>query len=477
MQTRNPTFETKSGAFVPAGHTTFMWQTVVVLLVAFYFIEHTNIGVSQLNAFRVGADELAERAAAGDAGRRIGIPILGCLGLFLLAGRGGEPLRTRSMSGWLLLIGLAWAAASILWSASSLITLRRFSVLLFCTIGALGVARRLSLRELCTATLVVTSVFLMFGLCVEIALGTFRPFAAEHRFSGTVHPNAQAPTCALMAISAACLASQASRQKAFLWSLCVAGVVLLVLTKSRTVCGAMLAGLFVFSLLHGPWTKRLLLCTTVISLASTLVLVLALLGWDVEERLLSAILIGRPDEADSLSGRLPLWSALLEYAWQRPLLGYGYLTFWSPERIEHFSTELQWAVPDGHNAYLDLMLDLGLVGAFIYLLAIFVGIRDTTAQYFKTQDLGYAFLFSLILFRAFNGLLESAMLTPTNFVSFVMVTGLLKLGFFAAEDCPAKESCLLEDDHDRNLNQCDPAHLQPLWHVEGSIGKPALSGN
>jgi O-antigen ligase len=62
----------------------------------------------------------------------------------------------------------------------------------------------------------------------------------------------------------------------------------------------------------------------------------------------------------TLTGRTEIWAGLLPEVEQRPLLGFGFGSFWtSHRRIVH-------DISDGHNGYLDVLLDLGAVGLSIY---------------------------------------------------------------------------------------------------------------
>jgi O-antigen ligase len=79
----------------------------------------------------------------------------------------------------------------------------------------------------------------------------------------------------------------------------------------------------------------------------------------------------------TLSSRLPLWGRVLEYIAERPLLGYGYSGFWSvggklSPRI--ILTNL-WIPDHAHSGFLDLWVELGLVGLGIVLLHLLVSIR------------------------------------------------------------------------------------------------------
>jgi O-antigen ligase len=410
-------------------HTAIVWLTCAVLTLAFYEMEHNNKEVSRLEAFTVTGDEMAERAAEGDLARRLTIPALAFFGGLLLLRRDGWRLRLDSALGWLLLGYVGWCAVSIAWSDEPMLTLRHVAVLLFCCIAALGVARQITPRELCQITLVVATILIANSVYTELSLGTFRPFDPEYRFAGVLHPNVQAPYCATMALAAACLASRAQRGRILLWALCLAGVGLLVLTKSRTVCGAFLAGLLIYGLYGVSWPKKALVCMTLLWAGSSVAFAGVLVGWDVERKVVNAALIGRNDEVESLSGRVPIWASLIPHLEERPLFGHGYQTFWTPQQIAAYSANFQCMLSDGHSAYLDAALDLGIVGVALCLVAVVAGIREVARRYLVSNDIGYAFMLALLAYRSLNALLESAFAVPTSFVPFVMMCGLAHLGF------------------------------------------------
>ncbi len=234
---------------------TTLWLTAAVLCLAFYFIEHGNTAISTLEAFRGTEDELVARTTEGDLGRRLAIPILAVFGALLLVRRDGWKIQIQSPLGWLLLGYLAWCGLSILWSEDSSLTIRHYGAMLLCSIAALGIARWVTLRELCLIALVVSTILIANGVRTEIALGTFRPFSTDYRFAGTMHPNAQAAYCAIMSLAAIFLARDAKTARMLLWALALTGIGLLLLTRSRTVCGAFVLGLLAYGALAPPGRK------------------------------------------------------------------------------------------------------------------------------------------------------------------------------------------------------------------------------
>lgn len=72
----------------------------------------------------------------------------------------------------------------------------------------------------------------------------------------------------------------------------------------------------------------------------------------------------------TLSGRTQLWTSVVDAIKLRPWLGYGYSVFWSepgPETLVTATRSNFGAMPaHAHNGYLDLALDLGIVGVLIF---------------------------------------------------------------------------------------------------------------
>jgi exopolysaccharide production protein ExoQ len=80
----------------------------------------------------------------------------------------------------------------------------------------------------------------------------------------------------------------------------------------------------------------------------------------------------------TMSGRTQIWSAILDSGLKQPLLGFGYGAFWRGQNGESLNIFLQtgFALWQGHNAFLDIWLDLGLVGLGLFLLTLIKAISD-----------------------------------------------------------------------------------------------------
>jgi exopolysaccharide production protein ExoQ len=80
----------------------------------------------------------------------------------------------------------------------------------------------------------------------------------------------------------------------------------------------------------------------------------------------------------TLSGRIDIWSALFPKIMDHPWLGYGYSSFWLGLESQPSSdlwSILHWHVPHSHNGFLDLVVELGVVGLGIFLAGFVMSIR------------------------------------------------------------------------------------------------------
>ncbi len=415
----------------PFRNRAWFWIAFFALFAAFFACDH-DVRVSLADAFTGTADEMEQQAAGGNFVRRfafLSIAGLGLLGLMLPSDRRlGTPTP-------LLLAPLAayfvWCLLSIAWSDNPSMTLRRCLVLTCLVLGGGGLVKQLTLREFLHLAWSIPLAYLVIGIGAEVALGTFRPWAGDYRFSGTVHPNTQGLSLATLCLASFCLARESQwRKRGYLFVFAV-GFLFLMLTKSRTsFAGLVLAITLLLTLrtasglkwsvgLGGIWT------------VATLAVIVLLFNIDVEEQLTDLALMGRKEQAESLTGRMPIWTVLSDYVAARPIVGYGYESFWTPDRIDTVSSELHWGIREAHSAYLDTILGVGLIGGMLLLTAIFAGVGLASKQYLQTGHPAFGWSFGLLVFGLINGCTESGMMMPM-FVPFLAVCGLLQVATFAS---------------------------------------------
>lgn len=75
----------------------------------------------------------------------------------------------------------------------------------------------------------------------------------------------------------------------------------------------------------------------------------------------------------TLTGRGDMWPYIFEMIGYKPFLGYGYGAFWyGPDTPSFYIWQATgWTPPNSHNGFLDLWLQIGLIGLLIYLFGFF----------------------------------------------------------------------------------------------------------
>jgi len=83
----------------------------------------------------------------------------------------------------------------------------------------------------------------------------------------------------------------------------------------------------------------------------------------------------------SLTGRTDLWKVAIDKIGERPWLGYGYQAFWQ-EKGEGFIVRhlIQYNAPHAHNGFIELGLELGLLGVLFFVLSILLTYKRAVAR-------------------------------------------------------------------------------------------------
>jgi O-antigen ligase len=92
----------------------------------------------------------------------------------------------------------------------------------------------------------------------------------------------------------------------------------------------------------------------------------------------SAAALGLMGRDWTLTGRTVIWEQILVAIGHRPLLGYGFESFWTGLKGESLDVIVAsgWIVPTAHNGFLELLLGFGLLGAWVFLIALVVAFRN-----------------------------------------------------------------------------------------------------
>ncbi|MBD2319196.1 O-antigen ligase family protein [Phormidium tenue] len=286
------------------------------------------------------------------------------IALFFLLARKQSSIRTArgNILIWLLPV---LTIISFLWSDFPDESLRKGIVVIQTSYFGLYFASRFTIKQqlhlLAWTFGIVAVLSLLFGIAFSGAsieaganAGAFRgPFTQK---------NLLARVAVLGAIVFLINALNEPKYKFFLWAGFALNLLLVLASTSKT---ALLLLLMVFILL--PLYKALRWKSTItiplvvaIVVISGSLITLVLSNWE-----LSLNAIGRDA---TLSGRVGLWEGAIEKIIVRPWVGYGYQAFWREDggAFDIWLSE-GYKPPHAHNGFINVPLDLGLIGLSIFL--------------------------------------------------------------------------------------------------------------
>jgi hypothetical protein len=154
----------------------------------------------------------------------------------------------------------------------------------------------------------------------------------------------------------------------------------------------------------------------------------------------SSTILGLLGKSDDLTGRLDIWNAVIALAQQRPVAGWGWVSWWVPWVAPFDTLAFEAGVRQlhAHNAWLDIFLQLGVIGLVIFGALIFsTGLRSVqfatqTAQRTPTSPGSFTAisLLPLLLLVALlvQSLAESRLLVEYGLLTLVIIAVKTKLG-------------------------------------------------
>jgi exopolysaccharide production protein ExoQ len=110
---------------------------------------------------------------------------------------------------------------------------------------------------------------------------------------------------------------------------------------------------------------------------------------------LIAVIVLQPDFLFSLlgkdvtlTGRTEIWDAVMTSIAKRPFLGYGYQAFWLGFKGESYRIILTvtWALGQAQNGFLDVTLEMGVIGLALVLLIFGFAFRDGLGCLLRSRD-------------------------------------------------------------------------------------------
>src|SRR5882757_1511438 len=266
---------------------------------------------------------------------------------------------------------LALAGTSVLWAFKPETSFIRFSqqamIVVSIVVPAMLASRKADLARglfLCFAIATILNVFFVIG---RPPIDTkFATWGYPGYFSGKNYLGECEAIAVLLSLHETLYSG---RRRVFGVLIAVAAAVLLVMSNSKTAMGlAFLVPMLAGATLLLRKATRLSPALILLSIPVCWMIVTTLTGFSMYR--LSYILYGDP----TFTGRSIIWDFVQSEIAQRPLLGWGYQSFWlaGPDApgIVHAPGWVK-DMPNGHNGYLDVKVELGYAGYALFLAFIF----------------------------------------------------------------------------------------------------------
>jgi len=317
-----------------------------------------------------------------------------------------------SNSWLLLLIGLA--IFSISWSSVPHIAFRKVVALIGATLFGVYLGSAHSFEQQLKIYAWTYGIAVFFSFVFALALpqyGIMNTNAIVGAWQGIFpHKNGLGECMFASFLTFYFLAHLNKKRQLFFWFFCFLSVVLTYLAESAT---AFVSVLFIFATAQGLQrlslkSKRSVLVILLFLISVIFLLFLFLLNFNT--------FLAVNDKDVTLSGRTILWDTLKTFIQEKPWLGYGYGSFFSGEARE---ADLLWQVHDwlpvhSHNGYIQLWINLGLIGLLIFTFGYISCLFNSLFKYLVSKDPKMLWVFLFLIYSIFLNLTEVSFFTSSN---------------------------------------------------------------
>jgi len=406
-----------------SGYLLVFWIALIAPLLAYSPRGPSSLGVSQ-----------------GSLSNQVLITTFGLVGALFL------PAAFRRFDGtfqwlaalWILYLG--WAAASLLWSIYPPLTVRNVIAFILVSVGCFGLGvgfygglpngRDLFLRHVFWASVLSALVILLplpFRFQQYDLLDPSQRLDIGGNFSAYVTRPVMAALLALVATYI--LGVRQWLKRDWFWVALLVLPLLALKSRGPIVWGMLALGIF-YLFYKTSIRDRVLQAGLLFMIGvGTYIYYTENVLETILGPLIPYMTRGNVQATENLTGRVPLWEALIEQVWQHPWLGAGFAAFWSPTHISELASTAVSGRASAHNGYLEELLNTGVVGLTI-LLAFCLGTLTLALRRGRRGDplgwLVFLFLVFYLLLNLTNALTQEYFQPP--FVLILVALGLLASG-------------------------------------------------
>lgn len=322
---------------------------------------------------------------------------------------------------------LAFAGTSVLWAFNSELSLVRFSqqamIVISVVLPAMLATRTTDMMRglfLCFAAASILNMFFVLGrppIDVKFATWGYPGYFAGKNYLGY---------CAAVALLLSLREVLYSGHRRWLGiAIAIIAIALLFLSNSKTSLGLALL-VPILAVITLRVRKATGISSAIILLSIPLCyIVLSNIVPSFNLNRLSYMLYGD----STFTGRTVIWDFTLSEASRRPLLGWGYQSFWlaGPDAPSMLAPGWVKDMPNSHSGYLDTILEIGYIG-FALLMIFIVATVHAIGRMADRDPLRAWLVLSLALFVIFYNFLESIWMRGFEFLWVVFLIAAAEAG-------------------------------------------------
>lgn len=166
-------------------------------------------------------------------------------------------------------------------------------------------------------------------------------------------------------------------------------------------------------------------------------------------------LLSLTNDTTALTTRAAIWRPMIQFYLDHPLLGSGYGAYWDASAAlvdSHTRNSELWKnVDQGHNGYLDVLVQLGLPGLAIALYAAFMWPVARSGALMRRHPQRAGLICALLVFYAIENFSESSLFADDTLGNAFLLIALAQLQLFRLRHSDGEKSRYRADNELNNL--------------------------